>query len=145
MSKTQSFLSKSEEQEVVDAIRLAEENTSGEIRIHIEKQTSIAPIDRALEVFNMLEMQNTKDRNGVIIYVATESKQFAIYGDQGINEKVADDFWNSTKDIMLNHFKNGNNKLALVEGILNAGEQLKIHFPHQNDDVNELSNEISKG
>jgi uncharacterized membrane protein len=145
MSKIQSFLSKSEEENVVEAIRVAEENTSGEIRIHIEKQTSIAPIDRALEVFNMLEMQNTKDRNGVIIYVATESKQFAIYGDQGINEKVAEDFWNSTKDIMLNHFKNGNYKLALVEGILNAGAQLKSHFPHQNDDVNELSNEMSKG
>jgi len=145
MSKVESFLSKSEEENVVEAIRLAEENTSGEIRIHIEKQTSIAPIDRAVEVFNMLEMQNTKDRNGVIIYVATESKQFAIYGDQGINEKVADDFWNSTKDIMLNHFKNGDNKQALVDGILSAGQQLKYHFPHQDDDVNELSNEISKG
>lgn len=145
MSKVEDFLSKTEEAEVVEAIRLAEQNTSGEIRVHIEKETSIAPIDRAVEVFNMLKMENTKDRNGVIIYVAVKSKQFAIYGDQGINEKVADDFWNTTKDIMLNHFKNGNNKQALVEGILNAGQQLKQHFPYQDDDVNELSNEISKG
>jgi len=145
MSKVEAFLSKLEEEEVVEAIRLAEENTSGEIRVHIEKETSIAPIDRALEVFSMLKMENTKDRNGVIIYVAVKSKQFAIYGDHGINEKVADDFWNTTKDIMLNHFKNGNNKQALVEGILNAGQQLKQHFPHQDDDVNELSNEISRG
>jgi uncharacterized membrane protein len=145
MSKVEDFLSKEEEAEVVDAIRLAEENTSGEIRVHIEKETSIAPIDRAVEVFTMLKMENTKDRNGVIIYVAVKSKQFAIYGDQGINEKVADDFWNTTKDIMLNHFKNGNNKQALVEGILSAGQQLKHHFPYQDDDVNELSNEISKG
>jgi uncharacterized membrane protein len=145
MSKVEDFLSKTEEAEVVEAIRLAEQNTSGEIRVHIEKETSIAPIDRAVEVFSMLKMENTKDRNGVIIYVAVKSKQFAIYGDQGINEKVADDFWNTTKDIMLNHFKNGNNKQALVEGILNAGQQLKHHFPFQDDDVNELSNEISKG
>lgn len=145
MSKVEDFLSKTEEAEVVEAIRLAEENTSGEIRVHIEKETSIAPIDRAVEVFSMLKMENTKDRNGVIIYVAVKSKQFAIYGDQGINEKVADDFWNTTKDIMLDHFKNGNNKQALVEGILNAGQQLKQHFPYQDDDVNELSNEISKG
>ena len=145
MSKVEDFLSKTEEAEVVEAIRLAEQNTSGEIRVHIEKETSIAPIDRAVEVFSMLKMENTKDRNGVIIYVAVKSKQFAIYGDQGINEKVADDFWNTTKDIMLNHFKNGNNKQALVEGILNAGQQLKQHFPYQDDDVNELSNEISKG
>jgi len=145
MSKVEAFLSQSEEKEVVEAIQMAEENTSGEIRVHIEKETSIAPIDRAVEVFSMLKMENTKDRNGVIIYVAVKSKQFAIYGDQGINEKVADDFWNATKDIMLHHFKNGNNKQALVEGILSAGQQLKYHFPHQDDDVNELSNEISKG
>lgn len=145
MSKVEDFLLKTEEAEVVEAIRMAEENTSGEIRVHIEKETSIAPIDRAVEVFSMLKMENTKDRNGVIIYVAVKSKQFAIYGDQGINEKVADDFWNTTKDIMLDHFKNGNNKQALVEGILNAGQQLKQHFPYQDDDVNELSNEISKG
>lgn len=145
MSKVEAFLSKSEEEDIVEAIRLAEENTSGEIRVHLEKETSIAPIDRAVEVFNMLKMENTKDRNGVIIYVAVKSKQFAIYGDKGINEKVTADFWNSTKDIMLNHFKNGDNKQALVDGILSAGQQLKYHFPHQDDDVNELSNEISKG
>ncbi|WP_395061676.1 TPM domain-containing protein [Flavobacterium sp.] len=145
MSKVEDFLSKSDEEEIIEAIRVAEENTSGEIRVHLEKETSIAPIDRAVEVFNMLKMENTKDSNGVIIYVAVKSKQFAIYGDKGINEKVTDDFWNSTKDIMLNHFKNGNNKQALVEGIINAGEQLKHHFPYQDDDINELSNEISKG
>jgi uncharacterized membrane protein len=145
MSKVEAFLSKEEELEVVEAIRLAEQNTSGEIRVHIEKETSIAPMERAVEVFDLLKMGNTQDRNGVIIYVAVKSKQFAIYGDQGINNKVTDTFWDSTKDIMLQHFKNGNNKQALVDGIHDAGEQLKTHFPYQEDDVNELSNEISKG
>jgi uncharacterized membrane protein len=145
MSKVEAFLSKEEEAEVVEAIRLAEKNTSGEIRVHIEKETSIAPIDRAVVVFNELKMDNTKDRNGVIIYVAVKSKQFAIYGDKGINEKVTDDFWNCTKDIMLTHFKNGNNKQALVDGIHNAGEQLQKHFPYQSDDTDELTNEISIG
>jgi len=145
MSKVEDFLTKAEEEEVVEAIRLAEKNTSGEIRVHIEKETSMAPIDRAVEVFNMLKMEDTKDRNGVLIYVAVKSKQFAIYGDQGINEKVGSDFWNSTKDIMLKHFKNGNQKQALVDGILKAGEQLKQYFQYQDDDTNELSNEISKG
>ena len=124
---------------------MAEKNTSGEIRVHIEKETSIAPIERAVVVFNELKMDNTRDRNGVIIYVAVKSKQFAIYGDKGINEKVADDFWNCTKDIMQAHFQNGDNKQALVDGIHNAGEQLKNHFPYQSDDNDELTNEISIG
>lgn len=145
MSKVEDFLTKAEEEEVVEAIRLAEKNTSGEIRVHLEKKTSVAPIERAMEVFHELKMNETQQRNGVILYIAVKSKQFAIYGDAGINKKVADDFWNCTKDIMVNHFKNGENKLALVNGIFNIGEQLKKHFPFQNDDKDELSNEISKG
>lgn len=145
MSKVEDFLTKTEEAEVVEAIRLAEKNTSGEIRVHIEKENSIAPFERAVEVFNELKMYDTKDRNGVIIYIAVKSRKFAIFGDKGINEKVAADFWDSTKDIMLAHFKNVNNKQALVEGIQSAGEQLKTHFPFQENDTNELTNEISKG
>ena len=145
MSKVEDFLSKTEEQEIVEAIRVAEKNTSGEIRIHLEKNTSIAAFERAVEVFNPLEMHKTKDSNGVLIYVAVKDKQFAICGDKGINEKVSSDFWDTTKDIIATNFRNGNFKQGLVDGILKAGEQLKYHFPHQDDDVNELSNEISKG
>jgi uncharacterized membrane protein len=145
MSKVEEFLTKAEEQEIVQAIGKAEKNTSGEIRVHIEKETSIAVIDRAMEVFRILNMENTQERNGVIIYVAVKSHQFAIYGDKGINEKVADDFWDCTKDAMANHFKDGNYKQGLIDGILNAGEQLKKHFPYQDNDTDELSNEISKG
>ena len=155
MSKVGDFLTKAEEQEIVEAISKAEKNTSGEIRIHIEndsslkgeqaKQTSMAAIDRAMEVFRSLNMENTQKRNGVIIYVAVKSKQFAIYGDKGIDEKVADDFWNCTKDAMQNHFQNGNFKQGLIDGILNAGEQLQKHFPYQENDLDELTNEISRG
>jgi uncharacterized membrane protein len=145
MSTKDIFLTKEEEAEVVEAIRLAEQNTSGEIRVHIEKETSIAPMERAVEVFHLLQMENTQERNGVLIYVATQSKQFAICGDQGIHEKVTNSFWDATKEVMLSHFKNGNNKQALVNGILKAGEQLKSYFPRQDDDVDELSNELSKG
>ena len=145
MSKVDEFLTKAEEQEIVDAIGKAEKNTSGEIRVHIEKENTIAPLDRAMEVFRNLNMENTEERNGVIIYVAVKSKQFAIYGDKGINEKVGLDFWDCTKDAMANQFKNGNFKQGLIDGILRAGEQLKTHFPYQSDDTNELSNEISRG
>lgn len=145
MSKVEEFLTKAEEQQIVEAIGKAEKNTSGEIRVHIEKQTSVAAIDRAMEVFRTLNMENTQERNGVIIYVAVKSKQFAIYGDKGINEKVTSDFWDSTKDAIQNHFQDGNFKQGLIDGILKAGEQLKTHFPYHDEDIDELSNEISRG
>lgn len=139
------FLTQNDEEAIVEAIQRAEKNTSGEIRVHIEKETSVATLERAMEVFRSLNMSATKDRNGVLIYVAVDSKKFAIYGDEGINEKVGTDFWNSTKDIMQNHFKKGNNKQAFIDGIKEAGTQLKKYFPFQQDDTDELSNEISKG
>lgn len=145
MAKIESFLSKTAEQEVINVIQLAEKNTSGEIRVHIEKHTDKKHFDRALEVFYTLKMDETKKRNGVLIYLAIDDKSFVICGDKGINDIVADDFWNTTKDIMQNHFKQGNFKQGLVEGIEKAGNELKKHFPYQKDDVDELSNEISKG
>lgn len=145
MSKVEDFLTKEEEQEIVEAIRVAEKNTSGEIRVHLEKTTALDVYDRALEVFNELKMDETQQKNGVLIYLAVEDKTFVICGDYGINDVVANDFWDSTKEVMVAHFKNGNYKQGLVDGILMAGEQLKKHFPWSEDDTNELSNEISKG
>jgi uncharacterized membrane protein len=145
MSKVEDFLSKEEEQEIVEAIRMAEENTSGEIRVHIEKTTSKVPFDRALEVFYELRMNETQLQNGVLFYFAIEDKNFAICGDKGINDVVADDFWDCTKDKMVEQFKAGNFKQGIVDGILNAGEQLKKNFPWSEGDTNELTNEISKG
>lgn len=145
MSKADHFLTKEEEQTVVEAIRMAEKNTSGEIRVHIEKTTSKVPFDRALEVFHELKMDETQLKNGVLIYLAVADKKFVICGDKGINDLVTNDFWDTTKEIMKTQFKNGNFKQGLVDGILMAGEQLKKHFPWSADDTNELSNEISNG
>ncbi len=145
MSKVEEFLTQEEEQEIVEAIRMAEKETSGEIRIHLEKTTSIAPYDRALEVFNFLKMDQTELKNGVLIYLAVKDKKFAICGDKGINDQVEVDFWDSTKEAMSNQFKKGNFKQGLIDGITMAGEQLQKYFPYLENDTNELSNEISKG
>lgn len=145
MSKVDHFLTKEEEQTVVEAIRMAEKNTSGEIRVHIEKTTSKVPFDRALEVFHELKMDETQLKNGVLIYLAVADKKFVICGDKGINDLVPNDFWDTTKEIIKTQFKNGNFKQGLVDGILMVGEQLKEHFPWSADDTNELSNEISNG
>lgn len=145
MSKIEVFLSETEEAEIIEAIRTAEKNTSGEIRVHIEASTKLDVFDRAMEVFHFLKMDNTKLQNGVLIYVAVHDKNFVIYGDKGINDVVVDDFWDSTKDIMQRHFKLGDFKQGLVEGILKAGQQLEQYFPWQQDDKNELPDTISKG
>lgn len=145
MSKIEDFLSLKEEQEIVEAIRVAELNTSGEIRVHIEKTSQDDATHRALELFHILKMDNTKLQNAVLIYVAVDDKTFVIYGDKGINALVETDFWDSTKDVIQSHFKKGHFKQGLIEGILKSGEQLKKYFPYESDDTNELTNEISKG
>jgi uncharacterized membrane protein len=145
MSKVEDFLTKEEEQAVVEAICMAEKETSGEIRVHIEKTTSKVPYDRALEVFNELGMDATELKNGVLFYFAVNDKSFVICGDKGINDLVADNFWDTTKDKMATQFKAGNFKQGIVDGILSAGEQLQKYFPYQEGDSDELSNEISKG
>jgi uncharacterized membrane protein len=145
MSKIEDFLTAEEEQEIVSAIRIAEKNTSGEIRVHLEKSSKINVFDRAMEVFHYLKMDNTKQQNGVLIYVAVEDKTFVIYGDKGINDIVEKDFWDETKDVIQLQFKNGNFKQGLVDGILKAGQVLETNFPWHHNDTNELPNDISKG
>lgn len=145
MSKTEDFLNAEEEQQVIAAIRTAEQNTSGELRIHLEKTSKIDVYERALEVFHLLKMDNTKLQNGVLIYVAVEDKSFVILGDEGINNVVEDDFWESTKNVMQGHFKRGHFKQGLVDGILKAGKQLEIYFPWETGDKNEIPDDISIG
>lgn len=144
-SNVENFLTTHDEQEIVEAIRLAELNTSGEIRVHIEKTCKGSATKRALELFHHLKMDNTQLQNAVLIYLAIEDKCFVIYGDKGINDVVKSNFWDSTKNAMQVHFKQGNFKAGLIEGILKSGEQLKNYFPYLESDTNELTNEISKG
>jgi uncharacterized membrane protein len=145
MSKTEDFLTKKQEQHIIDAIVVAEQNTSGEIRVHIEEKSNKPPVERAQEVFNLLKMDETELKNGVLFYVCVQTKKFAIIGDKGINDKVSADFWETTKELVINHFKAGKPKKGLVEGILLAGENLKKYFPKAENDTNELTNEISRG
>ncbi|WP_407557407.1 TPM domain-containing protein [Winogradskyella sp. 4-2091] len=144
MSKLEDFLSAEDEERIVEAIRNAEKNTSGEIRVHIEKHCSKDIFEHTLEVFHYLKMDNTKQQNGVLIYVAVEDKSFMIYGDKGINTVVDADFWNSTRDIITTQFKKGNFVGGLIDGINKAGKELSTHFPWEHGDTNELENSISK-
>lgn len=143
MSEVESFLSNKQEQQIVEAIRITEKNTSGEIRVHIEKTTLKPPIERAKEVFYHLKMDETKEKNAVLFYLAIHDKKFAVLGDIGIDKKVPKDFWLSITHTVLKEFKNNNFTLGLEKGILETGKKLKKYFPYKKGDINELTDEIS--
>lgn len=146
MSQVEDFLTDQEEQFIVDAIIQAERNSSGEIRVHIEEHAIKQPFERAQEVFQFLQMDQTKNRNGVLFYVGVSDHSFVILGDKGINEKVETGFWDQTKDVVVEHFKKGQYKDGLVKGVLKAGLKLQQLFPYDEDsDADELPNEISRG
>ena len=139
------FLGKENEVLIVKAIEKAEHQTSGEIRVHVESKCREEVLDRAAWLFKKLKMHETKDRNGVLIYLSINDRKFAIIGDAGINKVVPEGFWNDIKEMMIDHFKKGEFAIGLVEGIEKTGEHLKQYFPWQENDINELPDEISYG
>ena len=142
-----SFLTPAQDAALVAAIRQAEVMTSGEIRVHLENTCPTPePLDRAAQVFAELNMHKTAARNGVLFYLAWESRQFAVAGDIAINAAVPDDFWETTKEVVLEQFRRENYVLGLERGIKMVGEQLQRYFPyHAPSDQNELDDAISFG
>ena len=146
MFSSKKFLSKEEQKTIIEAIQAAEKETSGEIKVHIEKNfKDDEPLTRAQEVFAKLNMHKTEQRNGVLFYIAVDDKQFAIYADKGINEKVDVDFWNEVRNVTQAEFRKGNFVKGIADGVALTGKSLKTHFPYQLGDINELPDDISFG
>jgi uncharacterized membrane protein len=145
--KKKNLLSPPEEEQIVNAIRLAEKNTSGEIRVYVESRCRFMdPVDRAIEIFFGLKMEKTDDHNGVLIYVALKDRQLAIYGDEGIHMKVGKEFWQNAVKQMLIHFNKENHVTGICETVLAIGRTLEKEFPYEpNDDKNELPDAIVFG
>jgi len=138
------FLSQEQEEHIVEAIQQAEEATSGEIRVHIEKKCSDdSPIKRAKQVFSDLKMHETELRNGVIVYIAWKDHKVAIWGDEGIHDKVGQSFWEEEVELLISYFKKEDYETGISEVVLQIGQKLKEYFPFQEGDVNELSDSIS--
>ena len=132
--------------QVVAAIGDDERLTSGEIRVHLEPKCKLnSPCERDAEVFAELKMHETRLRNGVLIYIAFDSKKFAIIGDQGINEKVPDNFWEEEKELLKSYLIHNQAADGLCKVIGLIGDRLSEFFPIEHDDVNEQSDEISIG
>lgn len=135
-------LTDQEQEKIKQAIEWAEKATSGEIRVCVEKKCDKDAYERAIQCFFDLKMELTALRNGVLVYVALADKKFAIIGDSGINQVVPNDFWDSTKKLMIEQFKKNEIVEGITVGIIEAGKQLKKYFPHQADDINELPDDI---
>ncbi len=137
------LLSAADEARVVEAIREAERNTSGEIRVHLIAKMKGEMLSVAALAFKKLDMHKTAARNGVLICVSMRDRQFAILGDAGIHEKVGAGFWDEVRDEMQEQFRKGDITQALISGISRAGQKLKEHFPFQDGDRNELHDKPS--
>lgn len=127
------------------AVEVAEMHTSGEIRIYMENSCKEDLMDRAAFIFEKLKMHKTEQRNGVLFYIAVKDHKFAILGDAGINAVVPENFWDHVKENILSHFKENRIVEGLIQGIEQAGHELKVHFPYKSDDVNELPDDIILG
>jgi len=139
------FFTNEEKKRIIDAIKDAELETSGEIRLHLESRCKGNVLDRAVSIFKKLKMHETQMRNGTLIYLAITDRKFAIFGDKGINEIVPENFWQDVKEEMGRLFREGKIVDGITTGIGQVGQKLKEYFPYRDDDVNELPDEISTG
>ncbi|MEZ5071874.1 MAG: TPM domain-containing protein [Bacteroidales bacterium] len=145
MTQAAQFFRASEKEAIGLAIRDAEKDTSGEIRVHLDNHCREDVMDRAAWWFAKLNMHQTARRNGVLFYLAVKDRKFAILGDAGINAVIPEGFWDEIKEGMSGRFGEGKYCEGLCDGIRKAGQALQEHFPYQKDDKNELSDEISIG
>jgi uncharacterized membrane protein len=144
--KFEEFLSPDQEQHIADAIERAENGTTGEIRVHIERRCKENPLHRAINLFGELKMHETRQKNGVLIYISLLDHKLAIYGDVGIHSKVGDDFWNEDIQILVSHFKNKEFAQGIIEVVSRVGTKLAEFFPSTGDEnPDELDNSVSFG
>jgi len=141
------FFTDEEKQTIVDAVRIAEQRTSGEVRVFVESRCRyVNAIDRAVEIFENLQMQNTELRNATLVYVAIKDRQLAVFGDEGIHQKVGNEYWANQVMKMINAFNRDNIAEGIRQCVLNIGEALAMHFPYdRNTDKNELPDDIVFG
>jgi uncharacterized membrane protein len=145
MKKAENFFTTEEKEAIINAIQVAEKNTSGEIRVHLENTCNDNVLDRAAFIFEKLQIHKTQKRNGVLFYLSVQDKKFAVLGDAGINAVTPENFWDEIKNTLTKFFNQGDFVTGLIRGIEITSEVLKNDYPYQKNDVDELPNEISFG
>lgn len=145
-SKKREFFTPDQQQLMVESIKKAEKNTSGEIRVFVEgKCTFVDAVDRAQEIFFSLKMDQTKDRNAVLFYLAMDDRQLALFADEGIYKRVGAAYWNEEVKKIVRAFTKDDYTGGICSVIENIGLALQKEFPYESDDKNELPDEIIFG
>jgi uncharacterized membrane protein len=145
-SKKKEFFTVEQRQLMVDAIQKAEKNTSGEVRIFIESKCKfVDPVDRAKEIFFSLKMENTKDRNAVLLYLALDDHQLALFADEGIYQRLGKQYWNDEVKKIISAFTKDDYTGGICLIVEDIGEALQAEFPYASSDKNELPDEIIFG
>ena len=124
------------------AIKSFERRTSGEIVVSFNTSSAGQPYKTARKVFAKHNLHKTKERNATLIVLYPKEQKFAVIGDEGIHAKVPENFWDDVVADMAQHFQAGELVEGVVKGINRLGEKLAEFFPHQADDVNEISDEF---
>ncbi|MEC5394682.1 TPM domain-containing protein [Bergeyella sp. RCAD1439] len=137
------FLPEEALDQIVSAIKTAEQNTTGEIRVHIDNNTLCRNAEKAFEVFTLLCKDQTAEKNAVLFHINFSQKYLTIIGDTGIHQKVCQHFWDRLHDETTEEFAKGNFGSALEKAILKTGNELKKHFPSNEKNPNELPDEIT--
>ena len=145
--KKKEFFSAEDKEQIVEAIRMAEKETSGEIRVYVEsKNAYVDAIDRAAEIFFKLKMQETEHRNAVLLYIAMDHHELALFADEGIYQKAGAEYWNTAVKEMIARFNAENISQGIALCIAQIGQTLKEKFPYNaTEDKNELPDEIVFG
>jgi uncharacterized membrane protein len=137
------FISQLDKARLVAAIADAERKTSGEIRVFLSHRKADDAVAAAQRAFDQLGMARTRDRNGVLIFVAPKVRKFAVIGDAGVHQQCGDEFWKALAHEMSGHFRKAEFTAGILHGIRKAGELLARHFPRQLGDVNQLPDDIA--
>jgi uncharacterized membrane protein len=147
LGKKKQFFTAEQQAQMVNAIQQAERNTSGEVRVFIESKCNyVDAVDRAREIFFNLKMEQTKDRNAVLLYMALDDHQLALFADEGIYQRLGKEYWNAEVKKIIADFKKDDYAKGICTIVTDIGQALQTEFPYDNKgDKNELPDEIIFG
>lgn len=145
-NKKREFFNREQQQQIVEAIQKAEKNTSGEVRFFVESKCKfVDPVDRAKEIFFSLKMEQTIDRNAVLLYMAMDDHQLALFADEGIYQRLGGQYWNNEVKKIISYFTKDDYTGGICRVVRDIGEALQGEFPYESSDKNELPDEIIFG